>query len=781
VYRFAELVIARRMWVLAVTLLITLFFSYQLLHLKVYTSFEDLLPQNHPYVKLHNEFRKLFGGANQVLIALELKEGDIFNLKTLKKIKYITEKLEEIPAIDVYKIRSLAARSAKEIKREAGRLYIKTVMFPELPKTQEEIEALRWSIYGNDLVYGPLVSYDTKKALITADFFDDEIEYSLVFNKLQELRGEVEDENTTLSIAGTPMHYGFVWYHSRDVLRTLAITVLTIIVALFLYFRSIQGVVVPFVSGIVSGIWGLGIMSLLGYNLDPLILVFPFLLALMTARHAMQKLIRYTEEYIKTGNGRSASRNVVEAMFAAGVTGIVTDTFGIALVAIAAIPLLQHTATTCILWTLPTLFIALIFTPVLLSFVPVSKKLKVSFESSRERGVEQGPLDKMLHFLGQWIVGRGKWYIVVTSLLLTVFGAYYAEKITVGSVMPGSEILWPSHRYNQDALRIVRSMPMLNPLYVVVEGDKTEAMVNATLIREVYRLRRHITKNVPGVIFARSMMDTLPWANITGGEGDPHWTFFIRDDIETAYRLQRLIDRGGPGAWARFITYDLRNTNIVAYCVSKRGRLIKRLMGAIDQHIKENPRLRALEEQGIKFRLAAGVIGLQAAVNETVASAQIWNLTLALLGLLIFCSVNFRSITAGLILTIPLAISNLVGFALMALTEVGLTVSTYPVSSVAIGFGVDYGIYFISRLQEEKENTEDLNTALMRTMTTNGKAIVIIATTLTLGLVCWLFSSLRFQAEMGTFFALLLLFNMLGALLLVPSLVVLIKPKFVSN
>ena len=191
--------------------------------------------------------------------------------------------------------------------------------------------------------------------------------------------------------------------------------------------------------------------------------------------------------------------------------------------------------------------------------------------------------------------------------------------------------------------------------------------------------------------------------------------------------------------------------------------------------------MKALEEQGIKFRLAAGVVGLQAAVNETVASAQFWNLTFALLGLFFFCSLNFRSITAGLILTIPLAISNLVGFALMALTEVGLTVSTYPVSSVAIGFGVDYGIYFISRLQEENKKAEDLNTALMRTMTSNGKAIVIIATTLTLGLACWLFSSLRFQAEMGTFFALLLLFNMLGALLLVPSLVVLIKPRFVST
>ncbi|MEE8381846.1 MAG: MMPL family transporter [Thermodesulfobacteriota bacterium] len=775
--KFATLVIKSRLVILIITILATLFFAYQLLHLKIYTSFEDLLPQNHPYVKLHNQFKKLFGGANQVLVALQVKEGDIFNIKTLQKIKYITEKLEEIPAIDIYKIRSLASRSAKEIKREAGILSIMTVMYPEVPKTQEEVEVLKWRIYGNDMVYGPLVSYDTKKALITADFFDDEIEYSVVFNKFQELRREVEDENTILSIAGTPMHYGYVWYHSKDVVQTLITTVLVILLVLFLYFRSLQGVVIPFVSGLVSGIWGLGIMSLLGYNLDPLILVFPFLLALMTSRHAMQKFIRYTEEYLRTGDGKTASQNVVKAMFAAGVTGIATDTFGIALVAIAAIPLLQKTAITCILWTLPTLFIALIFTPVLLSFFPPSRKLKVTFEMDGEKRWKHGPLDRILSFLGGWIVGRGKWYIIVTSMVLTIFGAYYAEQITVGSVIPGSPILWPWHRYNQDALRIVRSMPMLNPLYIIVEGEKTEAIVNADVIREVFRLRRYISRHVPGVIFARSITDTMPYGNLIGGEGDPHWAFFIKDDVETTYRLHALLDGQPPGTWDGFITSDLRNTYVVVYCASKRGRLIKRLLSGIDQHIKNNPRLNGLE--GVKFRLATGVIGLQAAVNEVVASAQVWNLTFALLGLFIFCSINFRSITAGLILTIPLAISNLVGFALMALTEVGLTVSTYPVSSVAIGFGVDYGIYFISRLLEEKKNVEDLNTALMRTMNSNGKAIVIIATTLTLGLACWLFSSLRFQAEMGTFFALLLLFNMLGALLLVPSLIVLLKPKFV--
>lgn len=775
--KFADFIIRKRLILFCIVLLGTLFFASQLRHLKIHTSFDDLLPQNHPYIKLHNKFRNIFGGANQVLIMLEVKDGDIFNVKTLEKIKYIEEKLMEIPGVDPYKVMSLASRKMKEIVRLAGTIRIKTVMFPDIPKTKEALDDLRWRIYGNDMAYGPFVSYDTKNTLIKADFFDDEIDYSVVFKMLSDLRREVEDENTIVSIAGTPMHYGYVWYYSKWVIVILTVTVLAILLVLYLYFRSLQGVVVPFISGLVSGIWGLGIMSLLGYNLDPLILVLPFLLALMTIRHAMQKLIRYTEEYMIVGDGKIAARNVVTAMFAAGITGIITDSFGISLVAIAAIPILQKAAIVCALWAIPTLIIALLFTPVLLSFIPPSSKLKVRFKAKEEKGDKPSLLDRILTGLGNWVVARGKWYVVATSILLIIFGFIFAERITVGNVLPGSSILWPFQRYNQDASRIARSMPLLNPLYIIVEGDKPGAIYDAGVIREVYNFTRYLNKKVPGVIFSRTIMGMIPSSNTGGGEGDPHWEFMVSDDAAVEGSLNSLMYRGGPGTWDRYITMDLQHANIFAYCASKSGRLIEVMMASIKQYFKNNPTYNSLK--GVKFRLAAGVIGVEAAVNEVIASAQFWNLTFALLGLFIFCTVNFRSFTAGFILTLPLAISNLIGFALMSLYGVGLTVSTYPVSSVAIGLGVDYGIYFISRLLEEKKRIEDLNTAILRTMTSNGKAIIIIATTLTLGLALWLFSSLRFQAEMGVLLAILLLLNMLGALLLIPSMVALLKPKFV--
>ena len=778
--KFAELLIKKRGLIVSAVLLFTVFFAYQLKDLKVYTSFDDLLPQDHPYVKLHNKFRHIFGGANQVTMMLEVKEGDIFNVETLTKIKYITEKLPGIPAVDPYKVRSLASRNMKEIIRSSGTMRIKTVMFPDIPQTREELEDLKWRVLGNGMCFGSFVSYDTKKALILADFFDEEVNYSVIFEELQQLRKDVEDENHVLSIAGTPMHFGFVWYYSQKVVYVLAGCMFVILAFLYFYFHSVQGVVVPLVSGVVSAIWGLGIMAMLGYNLDPLILVIPFLLALMTVRHAMQKLVRYTEEYLVLGDGKKASENVIKHMFTAGITGIVTDSFGIALIAIAAIPILQKTAIVCALWALPTLVIALIFTPLLLSYMPVADRLKEQYEKQQKNhDIPASLMDKMLIVFGEWILKRGKWYVTAFSVLLIGLGWLGAEQITVGSVSPGSSILWPHQRFNQDASRIIKSMPLLNPIYIIVEGDRPEALRNAEVVRAVYGLSRFLNKKVPGVIFARSIMDMIPSNNTGGGDGDPRWKFMVRDNIELEHTLTRLMFRGGPGSWDKYVTNDLRHANIFAFCASKSANLVKLIVKTIDGYFKEHPELQ--EFPGIKFRMAAGPVGVEAAGNQVVSDAQIWNLTFALLGLFLFCTVNFRSISAGFILTLPLAISNLIGFAIMAVYGVGLTVATYPVSSVAIGLGVDYGIYFLSRLREELPGAPDLETAIMRTMTSNGKAVIVIGTTLTLGLLVWLFSSLRFQAEMGALLAILLLLNMLGALLLVPSLVLIMKPKFIEK
>ena len=777
--RFAEFCMKRRGLVLGIIILITLFFLYGVSRLRIDTVFDDLLPQSHEYIKVHNKFRRLFGGANHVTIIVQVKSGDIFNKTTLEKIKHISEELVKIPAVDRFKILSITVRKMKEVQVDAEGFRASQVM-EKIPETDAEMKRLRLSIYGNERCYGPFVSFDSKKAMITADFFDEEIDYKVVFKELSRIRQESEDEKNLVCIAGEPMHYGYVRESVRGVTLILATTILAVLVVLYLYFKSKRGVIIPIVTAGISGIWGLGFMSFMGYNLDPLILVLPFLISLMTARHSMQLVARFLEEYGSGKDIRTSCKIVIQSMFIPGITSIVTDCLGIALVAVAPIPILQRIAITCAFWSIATVIISLIITPILLSMLPESMRLISQVEIMEMKKRKVSFLDRVLPRLGGWIVGRGRWVVVGISVIITIWGVVYAERLQVGDMIPGSPLLWPFHRYNVDSLRISFAMPVLCPLYVLVEGDKEYALRNGAVLREIYKFQRYIQSALAGtgrVMFTQSIVSSFPGMYYSVKEGYPSWYFFPPTDKEALSLLAQQLFMGEPGDMDKYIDSDDQFTNIIIFCRDKTGETIRLVMEKVKEFINLYSDF-GKDVKNVHYRLAGGAIGVQAAVNEVINQSQIWNLALALGGVLLCVTIQFRSISAGLILTIPLVISNLVAFALMGIFKVGLTVSTYPVSSIGVGLGVDYGIYFLSRLVEEKRQTDNLNQAIINTMSSNGKSIVMIATTLIAGLIFWLFSSLKFQAQMGALLAVLLFLNMLGALLLVPSFITIFKPRF---
>jgi hypothetical protein len=289
------------------------------------------------------------------------------------------------------------------------------------------------------------------------------------------------------------------------------------------------------------------------------------------------------------------------------------------------------------------------------------------------------------------------------------------------------------------------------------------------------RLQRYITKH-DRVMFTLSIVSSLPGFLMVAYEDDPQWFHIPKEDRVLSFMARKLVYTGEPGTWDQFVDIQDKYANIIVYCRDKMPSTVDSIINYINQYLEKTP-----GPQGGKFLLAGGAAGVQAAVCDVIEKAQIWNLIFALGGIFLFCAFNFRSLTAGLILTIPLAISNVLTFALMGAYHIGLTVNTYPVASIGIGLGVDYGIYFMSRILEERKRGADLDSAVYYTLKSNGRAIVMIATTLTIGLIVWIFSPLKFQAEMGVLLAILLFLNMLGALLVVPALICIIKPKFVTR
>jgi hypothetical protein len=529
---------------------------------------------------------------------------------------------------------------------------------------------------------------------------------------------------------------------------------------------------IPFLTAAISGIWGLGFMSVMGYTLDPLILVLPFLLSLCTARHTMQLILRYIEE-IKTGaTNQEGAKTLIEVMLVPGLTAIVTDAFGVALVALAAIPLLQNMAYICTFWSMATIIFSLVFTPIFLMVFPESKKMRAHIMKHSDGQNQGGVLENILSKIGFWMVRGGKWTVIVITVTITAVSLYYSLQIEVGDFVPGSSILWPNHRYNKDALRIAYSMPLLNPIYIIMKaGEGQWSLEEPEIIKTMDRFQRHVQRH-PRVAFVQSIINQLPSFMSGMRDGDPNYFFIPQEPNLISYGLKGLLYRSRPGDWREFINDNASAANIMIFCRDKMPETLRGIMEHITKYLDK------VKLNKGEFLLAGGSLGVQAAVRDVIAKAQLLNLILALLMVLFFCTLNFRSLTAGIILTLPVLISNWIAYALMAAYQIGLTINTFPISSVGIGLGVDYGIYFVGRLQEEMQATPDLNRAIVNTLKSNGKSIFLIATTLCLGLLVWLFSALKFQAEMGALLAMILFLNMLGGLFLVPSCIAILKPKF---
>jgi hypothetical protein len=417
--------------------------------------------------------------------------------------------------------------------------------------------------------------------------------------------------------------------------------------------------------------------------------------------------------------------------------------------------------------------------------VPVSEKLLQHIARERRKEEDRtGFANRFADWLGPFVVGKGRYAIIVVTLLITGVSYYWAEKLIVGDAQVGSNLLYPSSRYNQDSVRINMNFPLINPLYIILEGDAHKALCELQMMVDVKNFSGYMVKH-SGAVGVQNVITPVMSMPQKMHNDDPLWYGLPEDPPTAASFLYTLKMSGDPGDMDKFMDPQVQKTNLVFFYMDKTGPTISRAIATAKKYIKELadlPTVSAITGKAAEFRyvLAGGVIGVEAAINETVAEKQLQTLLIALFGVFFFCTLNFWSIKCGLILTIPLLVSNYMAFAYMAMNQIGLSISTLPVSAAGIGMGVDYGIYMIARLAEEKHKDPSLTLegALQRTIQSYGKSIIYIAGTLVLGLLVWTLSPLKFQAEMGLMLAVILFLNCLGAVFIVPVLTLLFKPKF---
>ncbi len=181
--------------------------------------------------------------------------------------------------------------------------------------------------------------------------------------------------------------------------------------------------------------------------------------------------------------------------------------------------------------------------------------------------------------------------------------------------------------------------------------------------------------------------------------------------------------------------------------------------------------------RGVQFVMAGGVMGILAAINDEVERSHVANISLIFLVIFVLNSLTYRSFASAGIIVLQIATATMLSLAYLALKGVGLNINTLPVQSVGVGIGVDYAIYIVDRIRQEVTETSDIDEGVRRAIRTTGMAVSFTATTIVGGIVLWVLSDLRFQAEMALLLVILMVINMLGAITVVPAMFSIVRPK----
>jgi len=789
---------------MALVIITTLFFAWEARKVKLKNPTIDLFPYNHPYVETYRQYEDVFGGANVILIDLTVKQGDIYLPKTLEKIRRITKALELLPGVNNYQVLSLAQRKIKKTTvDEVEGFKSEPVMWPDIPKTEEELIKLRRIIHTTGNLRGSLVSRDNTSTLIVAGFFEpgqDDPGASLrkvigklaaaegtdpaaklqafeqvvkdqswnlddnLFGAIQKICKAEEDENTTIHMIGRPILLGWVYKQFPQIYWIFGLTIAAILLVLFLYFRDVRGVAIPMTTALISAIWGIGFLGLLNYYFNPLVIVVPFVISARALSHSVQLIERFIEEYIITRDRKKAAVNTFTGLFRPGVLSLVIDAASVFMVIITPIPLMRKLALMGGYWVMSIVVSNVIFNPLILLYLPPPKlrEQKKSF------------LDRTLETIGAWSRGRQRWPILIITGVVFIIGFVFARNLVIGDVHPGTPLLWPGSVYNKDTSKIGEKFGNTEIMSVVVEGANKNSIKHPQVLREMEALQRTL-ENSGEVSNTNSIADLLPEITKIMHGGNPRFELIPYDPNEAGFYLEMIFSGAEPGDLARFITNDFKDANISVYLSDHKGETLRKVVATAKKFIADH----SLE--GAKFRLAGNMGGLLAAVNEAIVFSEAKVTIAAFLLVFLFCAISYKSVIAGLLFLVPTAISNYLTYALMGALGIGLDVNALPVVSLGVGLGVDYGLYIVGRIQEEFAAGQELDKAVIIAIGTAGRAVLFTASTMVAGIIFWAFSFLRFQAEIGILLAFWMVISMIGGLLLLPILVLLIKPKFIMK
>ena len=791
-------IIGHRLRIGLVLIAITAFMAYEAAQVRIATRFENFFPANHPNTLLYRKHQVHYGDAQTLIMMLRVKHGDIFNYSTLKKVQDISSAVNILPGVNHNEVFSLASYRIAFTKAVPGAIVATPFMYPAVPRTQKELDDLKDNVKVNGEVVAGLVTYDSKGAVITASFSDRDLDYKVLFDDIQNIIHKYSDANTEIYVTGQPVISGWGYYYLPRVSLIFVTSIVFMLIILYLTLGQRSSWWAPILTGSFSAIWGLGFVSLMGYNFDPVMLVIPFVLTARDLSHGIQWQGRYYNELDRLGDKLRACVTTTDVMLPPGLLSIIADIAGIIFISLGGIPVLKEIGFGGAVWLAGSLTMVFVFQPIFMSYLPTPRIRERRWwrkHNVRSRGIFSSAID--------WLVripvtpGAVRMALLIGGAGFTIWGIASGQRAHIGYETPGTPLYKATAKVNQDFVEIAKFLPtdegwiVLNtPDYPDVQSGIAPNVLRMTDDLRVYLLSRGDASAV--VSFAGIAIGPL---DAIFHNGFPKFRSIPSSQVRSRFQKNMTtgVELGGnlwfmflggtaPGEMERFFAHPPHVTSscirvlLQDHTYSRLNKLREDIKTFVAKRVTADPELNK-----VQVSYLGGSAGLFLGANDVLKELDFLNITFVLLVIYLCCTVAFRSPVAGALFIVSCIMANFGAFVYMNARKIGLTIDTIPVISLGIGLGVDYGIYTVARIRDEVSRGANIEEAVTTTLKTTGAAVFSTFAVMVGGILPWVFSPLLFHNEMSVLLIFLMGTNMIAGVMILPAYIAWRRPRFITR
>lgn len=739
---------------------VTLFLGYQATQLRMNASFEKVLPLSNEYIQnyLANQ-DSLRGLGNGIRVNIQHLDGDIYDKDYLQALGDISDTAFLLPGVDRSFMKSLWTPAVRWTEVTEQGFKGGPVMPNRFDGSAEAIEQLRHNVQRAGLV-GSLVSNDLRSSMIFIPLLDrdpasgEPLDYAELSRQLEEKIRAKQSDDIAIHIVGFAKVTGDLIDGIQQMMMYFLVAAILAALVMYAYSRCVRSTLLVLGCSMVGVTWQLGLVNLMGLGLDPYSILVPFLVFAIGISHGTQ-IMNGTMQQIGRGCHRYvAARYTFRRLGFTGLIALITDMFGFAVLLVIDIPVIRDLGLTASIGVFVLITTNLVVLSLLLSYFGVSNRA-----AARAMQVERAQVQpKWQQQLVRFTERRRAISLLCVMVVLTAVGITVRQDLKTGDLDPGAPELRPDSRYNRDNAFFTENYGLSSDQFVVIVKTDNAGVGTYQTMLEMDRLEQELRK-LSVVQTTISPAQHMRFVTAASYEGTPKWLSINREQSVLSASLN-LVSAYNP----ELVNKDWSVAAVVAYLKDHKAETLQQVVEVAEQFSA------AHSNEDRQFLLAAGSAGIEAATNITVERANFTMVWLVYAVVVTLCLVSFRSWRATLVAVLPLVFTSILCEALMVWVGIGVKVATLPVLALGVGVGVDYALYLLSVQLAEQRRGATLKEAYGTALASTGRVVALIGVTLAVGVVTWAFSPIKFQADMGILLTFMFLWNMIGALILIPAL-----------